>query len=157
MRKGDRDRVRRSCIARRPCSRRAATFPASAAAAAAASAAAAAPAPAPAPVSASVSASASASAGVASITVASTAASLEPADAATSCRASQASLALSSFESARHAYSTPSLHVSAIEISSAPHAGAGLGAAAALPNRQGVVAEVLEIPRLGAGGAETVT
>ena len=42
--------------------------------------------------------------------------------AAASCFASHASLALSSLKSAAHAYSVPSLHISAIEISSEPHA-----------------------------------
>ena len=51
------------------------------------------------------------------------AAAFEPGD-ATSCFASHASLAASSLDSAEHAYSVPSLHISAIEISSAPHAGA---------------------------------
>ena len=51
------------------------------------------------------------------------AAAFEPGD-ATSCFASHASLAPSSLDSAEHAYSVPSLHISAIEISSAPHAGA---------------------------------
>ena len=54
---------------------------------------------------------------------ATTAATFEPGD-ATSCFASHASLAPSSLDSAEHAYSVPSLHISAIEISSAPHAGA---------------------------------
>ena len=54
---------------------------------------------------------------------ATTAATFEPGD-ATSCFASHASLAASSLDSAVHAYSVPSLHISAIEISSAPHAGA---------------------------------
>ena len=56
------------------------------------------------------------------------AATFEPGD-ATSCFASHASLAASSLESAVHAYSVPSLHISAIEISSAPHAGASPDAA----------------------------
>ena len=51
------------------------------------------------------------------------AAAFEPGD-ATCCFASHASLAASSLDSAEHAYSVPSLHISAIEISSAPHAGA---------------------------------
>ena len=50
---------------------------------------------------------------------------------ATSCFASHASLAASSLKSAVHANSVPSLHISAIEISSAPHAGASSDAAAA--------------------------
>ena len=58
------------------------------------------------------------------------AAAFEPGD-ATSCFASHASLAASSLDSAVHAYSVPSLHISAIEISSAPHAGASPDAAAA--------------------------
>ena len=41
---------------------------------------------------------------------------------ATSCFASHVSLAASSLKSAVHANSVPSLHISAIEISSAPHA-----------------------------------
>ena len=57
------------------------------------------------------------------------AATFEPGD-ATSCVASHASLARSSLESAAHAYSMPSLHISAIEISSAPHAGSSSDAAA---------------------------
>ena len=52
----------------------------------------------------------------------SSAATLEPGD-ATSCFASHARLAASSLESAPHAYSTPWLHISAIETSSEPHAG----------------------------------
>ena len=59
-----------------------------------------------------------------------TAATFEPGD-ATSCFASHASLALASLESAAHAYSVPSLHISAIEISSAPSAGASSSDAAA--------------------------
>jgi hypothetical protein len=58
------------------------------------------------------------------------AATFEPGD-ATSCFASHASLAASSLESAAHAYSVPSLHISAIEISSEPYAGASSAAAAA--------------------------
>ena len=59
-----------------------------------------------------------------------TAATFEPGD-ATSCFASHASLAPSSLKSAAHAYSVPSLHISAIEISSEPHAGASSDDAAA--------------------------
>ena len=58
-----------------------------------------------------------------------TSATFEPGD-ATCCFASHASLAASSLDSAEHAYSVPSLHISAIEISSAPHAGASPDAAA---------------------------
>ena len=58
------------------------------------------------------------------------AAAFEPGD-ATSCFASHASLAASSLESAVHAYSVPSLHISAIEISSAPHAGASSSSSSA--------------------------
>jgi hypothetical protein len=61
---------------------------------------------------------------------ASIAATFEPGD-ATSCFASHANLAASSLESAAHAYSVPSLHISAIEISSEPYAGASAAAAAA--------------------------
>ena len=57
------------------------------------------------------------------------AAAFEPGD-ATSCFASHASLAASSLDSAEHAYSVPSLHISAIEISSAPHAGASSSSSA---------------------------
>ena len=66
----------------------------------------------------------------------STAATLEPGD-ATSCFASHVNLAPSSLESAAHANSVPWLHISAIETSSEPHAGASSDSGAAASARGG--------------------